>query len=143
MSDLPTNLQTIVDDFTMMEGEEKLEYLLELAERLPPLPDHLRAKRDEMDVVHECMTPVFLDAERNSNGGFHFHFDVSPESPTVRGFAELLRSGLDGVRLDELMAVPAEFYLRLGLQRVLSGQRLNGISAILAHMKKVAQAAQA
>lgn len=140
MTDLPANLQTIVDDFAMMEGEEKLEYLLELAGRLPPLPEHLKGKRDEMDVVHECMTPVFLDAAKNG-GRYEFFFDVSPESPTVRGFAELLREGLNGVTLEELLGVPAEFYLRLGLQRVLSGQRLNGISAILAHMKKVAQSA--
>ena len=42
-----------------------------------------------------------------------------------------------GVTLPELLAVPTEFYLGLGLQQVLSGQRLTGIGAILAHIKRV------
>ena len=52
MSDLPQKLQDIVDDFALLEGQEKLEYLLELADRLPPLPEWLLAKRDSMEIVH-------------------------------------------------------------------------------------------
>lgn len=141
MDSLPPRLELIVDDFASMEGEEKLEYLLELARTLPPLPAALQARKDEMDVVHECMTPVFVHAEKSDDETLAFYLDVSPEAPTVRGFAALLQDGLNGVTLDELMAVPTEFYLKMGLQGFLSGQRLNGIGAILAHMKKVAQAA--
>ena len=41
MTGLPHKLQAIIEDFRLLEGQEKLEYLLELAERLPPLPDWL------------------------------------------------------------------------------------------------------
>ncbi|MBP6802648.1 MAG: SufE family protein, partial [Chloroflexi bacterium] len=61
--------------------------------------------------------------------------------PTVRGFAALLQDGLDGLTPAAVTAVPNEFYLQMGLQSVLSGQRLNGIAAILAHMKTLAQTA--
>lgn len=139
MSELPIPLQTIVEDFQAIEGQEKLEYLLELADRLPSLPERLAARRDSMDVVHECMTPVFIHAERVDADRIRFHLDVAEESPTVRGYATILQEGLSGATLDEILAVPLEFYLQLGLQQVLSGQRLNGIGAILAHMKRVAQ----
>jgi sulfur transfer protein SufE len=39
MSDLPHRLQEIVGDFSFCEGQEKLEYLLELSDNLTPLPD--------------------------------------------------------------------------------------------------------
>jgi cysteine desulfuration protein SufE len=136
---LPPRLGEIVDDFALMEGEEKLEYLLEMARRLPPLPGRLVAQKDRMDVVHECQTPVFVHAEKRADGRYTFFLDVSPEAPTVRGFAAILQIGLNDVTLEQLMAVPTEFYLQMGLQSVLSGQRLNGIAAILAHMKRVAQ----
>ncbi len=138
MSELPERLQEIVDDFAMLEGQEKLEYLLELADRLPPLPDWLLAKRDSMEVVHECMTTVFVHVTRGEDGRLSFYLDVPPESPTVRGYATILSEGLTGTTLDEVMAVPTEFYLQMGLQQVLSGQRLTGIGAILAHMKRLA-----
>lgn len=138
MSDLPHRLQEIVEDFSFCEGQEKLEYLLELSDALTPLPDWLHAKRDSMDEVHECMTPVFIYAELQ-NGKLHYHFDIPPESPTVRGFAATLQQGLDGATTEQILAIPNEFYLEMGLQEVLTGQRLNGISAILAHMKVLAR----
>ncbi len=138
MSDLPAKLQEIVEDFNYCEGQEKLEYLLEFAERLPDLPAHLAGQHDKMDEVHECMSPVFIYAERD-NGRVTYHFDIPPEAPTVRGFATILKEGLDGLSPDQIQAIPGEFYFQMGLQHVLTGQRLNGIGAILAHMKTLAQ----
>ncbi|RMG89305.1 MAG: SufE family protein [Chloroflexi bacterium] len=138
MTQLPARLQEIVEDFSYCEGQEKLEYLLQFAESLPPLPEWLYDKRDQMDHVHECMTPVFVYAEEK-NGRLTFHFDIPPESPTVRGYAAILQQGLQGVTPTELLAIPDDFYYQMGLQHVLSAQRLNGISAILAHMKALAQ----
>jgi cysteine desulfuration protein SufE len=137
MSQLPERLQVIVDDFQALEGREKLEYLLEFAQSLPPLPARLADKRDEMAQVHECMTPVFIYAEKE-NGRLTYHFDIPPEAPTVRGYAAILQQGLAGTTPEEVLAVPAEFYLEMGLQSVMSGQRLNGMGAILAHMKTLA-----
>lgn len=141
MSELPEGLQTIVEDFSLLEGQEKLEYLMELSERLPPLPEWLLAERDSMEVVHECMTTVFVRAVKEDDGTLSFYLDVPYEAPTVRGYATILQEGLSGTTLDEIMAVPTEFYLQMGLQQVLSGQRLTGIGAILAHMKRIAQEA--
>ncbi len=138
MSNLPAKLQEIVEDFNYCEGQEKLEYLLEFAERLPDLPAHLAGQHDKMDEVHECMSPVFIYAERD-NGRVTYHFDIPPEAPTVRGFATILKEGLDGLSPDQIQAIPNEFYFQMGLQHVLTGQRLNGIGAILAHMKTLAQ----
>jgi cysteine desulfuration protein SufE len=142
MSELPSKLQTIVQDFGELEGQEKLEYLLELADRLPPLPEWLLGRRDSMDIVHECMTAVFIYAELEADGGVRFYIDVPPEGPTVRGYATILQEGLSGETAAAVAAVPTEFYLQMGLQQVLSGQRLNGIGAILEHMKRVAAEAR-
>ncbi|MEJ2748281.1 MAG: SufE family protein [Anaerolineae bacterium] len=138
MSDLPAKLQEIVEDFNFCQGQEKLEYLLEFAERLPDLPPHLAGQHASMDEVHECMSPVFILAEKD-NGRVIYHFDIPREAPTVRGFATILKEGLDGLSPDQIQAVPNEFYFQMGLQDVLTAQRLNGIGAILAHMKTLAR----
>ena len=137
MSRLPQRMQEIVEDFSFCKGQEKLEYLLELADTLLPLPAWLHDKRDSMEEVHECMTPVFVYAEREGEK-YHYHFDIPPESPTVRGFAAVMQQGLDGATAEQIQAIPNQFYFETGLQEVLSGQRLNGIGAILAHMKTLA-----
>jgi cysteine desulfuration protein SufE len=139
MGDLPARLQEIVEDFNYCQGQEKLEYLLEMAQQLEPLPAWLEGERERMEEVHECMSPVFMTAEE-ADGRLAYHFDIPPESPTVRGFAAILQQGLNGSTPAQVLAVPDQFYLQMGLQNVLSGQRLNGISAILAHMKTLARA---
>lgn len=140
MSNLPPRLEQIVEDFSYCEGTEKLELLLQYAEQLPALPDWLQGKQAEMDQVHECLTPVFIYPE-NKDGRFYFHFDIPPESPTVRGFAAVLQEGLAGCATAEITAVPDAFHQQMGLQTVLSGQRLNGITAMLAHIKSLVQPA--
>ena len=134
---IPPRLQEIIEDFNWLEGREKLELLLEFSEKLPPLPEWLKDKRDRMDRVHECMTPVSLYAE-TEEGKMRFYFDIPPEAPTVRGYAALLAEGVQGITPEEVLAIPKDFYLEMGLHQVLSHQRMNGIAAILAHMKRLA-----
>ena len=136
-SALPPRLQEIVDDFQLAEGQEKLELLLDFARNMPPLPEWLHDKRDAMDQVHECMTPVFVFAE-NQSGKLSFHFDVPPESPTVRGYAALLGEGVQGATPEDILHIPADFYQEMGLQDVLSPRRLQGVHTILAYIKRLA-----
>ena len=67
-----------------------------------------------------------------------FYFDVPEESPTVRGYAALMADGLRGATPQQVLSLPGDFYQHMGLDQVLSHQRLNGIVAILAHMKRLA-----
>jgi cysteine desulfuration protein SufE len=136
-ADLPVRLAAIVEDFNLCEGREKLELLLQYAESLPPLPGWLEGKQAEMEAVPECMTPVSVAAEERG-GGMVFHFSVPAESPTVRGYASIMASGLNGATPQEVLALPADFYLSMGLQEVVSAQRLNGMAAIVAHVKRLA-----
>lgn len=133
---IPLRLHEIIEDFQFCEGREKIELLIQYAESLPPLPKWLEEDRAEMDQVHECMTPVFIHAEK-TDPGLEFHFDVPAESPTVRGFASIMKQGLDHSQPEEILKIPGDFFTAMDLDKVLSYQRLNGFSAILAHMKQL------
>ena len=135
---LPNKLQEIVDDFASMSREEKLETLIAYAESMPDLPERFQEERSKMEAVPECMTPVFIIAEKDSNGGILFHLDIPKQSPTVRGLASILTNGLNGCTLEEILSVPADFYTPMNLQEAVSQQRLNGFIGVLAHMKQVA-----
>ena len=137
---IPERLQEIVEDFEILEGQEKLMYLLELSEELPDLPERLQAIRDQFGQVHECMSPVFIHAEVD-DGRMQYYFDIPREAPTVRGYGMILSVGLSGLRPEQVLQVDDMFYLKMKLQRVITGQRLNGMSAILRYMKNLAKAA--
>jgi len=135
--EMPLRLLEIIEDFQYSEGREKIELLLEYSEKLAPLPEYLQKHHDSMDFVEECMTQVYVIAE-DAEGGLRFYFDVPVESPTVRGFAAILSEGLKGATVQQVLALSTELYTQMGLEQVLSMQRLNGFSAILAHLKRIA-----
>ncbi len=134
---IPSRLQEIIEDFQFCEGREKIELLLEYAEKMPPLPDRLQKNHDSMDFIEECMTPVYVATEE-TDAGLRFYFDVPVESPTVRGFAAILGEGLEGATEKQILSLSTDLYSQMGLEKLLSMQRLNGFSAILAHLKRIA-----
>ncbi len=137
MENIPIRLAQIIQDFSQSDGQEKIELLLDYAGKMPVLPNQSQHKRDEMDFVEECMTPVYVLADVTDRR-FRFYFDVPAESPTVRGFAAILAEGLEGATAEQILALPNDFFRQMGLESVLSLQRLNGLTAILAHMKRLA-----
>ncbi len=137
METIPPKLAEIIEDFSLCEGREKLELLLQYADSLPPLPVEYQNHPERMNQVHECMTPVFIQAKRDQ-GQITYYFDVPAEAPTVRGFAAVMGAGINGSSPAEVLAIPSDFYVQMGLDQVLTQRRLNGISAILAYMKRLA-----
>jgi cysteine desulfuration protein SufE len=137
-SGLPARLEEIIADFELCEGREKLELLLDYARSFPVFPAHLQHP-EQMEEVPECMTPVQMSSEVKE-GGIYYYFVVPEESPTVRGYAAMMMEGLNGSSPEQVLAIPVDFYLRTGLQHVLTPQRLNGMAAILAHVKRRAAA---
>ncbi len=137
MNHIPEGLQEIIEEFEFSDGREKIELLLNYAARMPALPEELAGNRDGMDLVEECMTPVYVASESKANH-MTFYFDVPEESPTVRGFAAILAAGLEGATPEDVLRVPGDFFYAMGLEGMLTMQRMNGFSAILAHMKRLA-----
>jgi cysteine desulfuration protein SufE len=133
---MPEKLQVIVDQFAAAPRELRVQALLDYSRKVPPLPADLAADRDRLEQVHECQTPFFLATEIDAQGAVHLFFDCPPEAPTVRGFAGILRAGLDGEPWEDVVAVPAGFYSKMGLQEVVSALRLRGMGAILARLKR-------
>src|SRR5581483_10453787 len=121
----PPKLQRIVDLFAGAPKDLRLQALLEYSRKVPPLPEHLAGHRDQMEQVVECQTP-FLLTEVDGERRVHLWFDVPAEAPTTRGFAGILREGLEGATAEEVLATPNDFYEELGLADVISSLRLRG-----------------
>jgi cysteine desulfuration protein SufE len=125
-----------VDDFAASPKAMRLELLLDFANSLPPLPEHLAADRSGLEQVVECQTPFFVAAEPGPDGRVALHFDAPPEAPTTRGYAGVLSAGLSGATAEEILATPSDFYTAMGLSELISPLRLRGMGAILGRVKR-------
>ena len=130
---IPAPLQEIVDAFRAAPKSLRLPLLLEYAERLPPLPPGMEGA---LERVHECQTPLFLRATTDEAGRVSLAFEAPEEAPTTRGFAAVVHAGLQGRSVDEVLAVPDDFYSDMGLVELISPLRLRGMGAIVARVKR-------
>jgi len=132
---LPTRLAETREDFLALGVRDRLQLLLDFAGELPELPAHLRDHPDLLERVEECQSPVYLFVEV-ADGVVHLHATAPPESPTTRGFASILVQGLDGLSVDEVLAVPADYPQSLGLAEAVSPLRVRGMTGMLARIMR-------
>lgn len=133
---MPARLDRYIARLSAADRNTRLETLLELSTKLPPLPAPLlAAKARGEQLVPECQTPVHLWVEV-TGGAVHLHADVPRESPTVRGFVSLLIQALDGLPPEEIAAVPDDLLHALGLDDALGMMRTQGLSAIVRRVKR-------
>lgn len=131
---LPPKLDQIVRLMAGSPKDLKIEALLDYSRRVPDLPPDI--ERDDLEQVHECLTPFFVLTEVDDEGAVHFFFEAPQESPTIRGFAGILIGGLEGESVEAVTSVPEDFFHAMGLDEVITPQRLNGMVAILRRIKR-------
>ena len=144
-SRLPPQLAELVDEFAEVGPRDRLQLLLELSQELPELPGRYTDAAESMEQVPECQSPLFLAVEveppeQGDDRRVHLFFSAPPEAPTTRGFASILRTGLDGEPAADVLEVPDDFYVALGLGQAVSPLRLRGMAAMLARIKNQVRA---
>jgi cysteine desulfuration protein SufE len=131
---MPAPLAEVVSDFAELQGQDKLNLLLEFANDLPDLPAEL--EEAAMEPVVECQSPLFLHVDAANPDRVRLYFSAPAEAPTTRGFASILAAGLDEQPAADILAVPGDFYVDLGLAELISPLRLRGMSAMLTRIKR-------
>ena len=136
--DLPTAFAEIAEDFSTATTRQRLDLLLEFSDELPALPERFHDARDSLERVDECQSPVFLTVEVDADADrtVHLFFDAPAEAPTTRGFAGILHAGLDGLGAAQVLAVPDDAPMRLGLAEAVSPLRLRGMVGMLGRIKR-------
>ena len=133
------SLQQYIARMSAADRSTRLETLLDLAARLPPLPPELQHESGrEARRVPECQTAVYLWAEVR-NGAVRHAAEVPRESPTVRGFVSLLVDALDGRSPAEVSAVPDDLLHALRLDDALGMTRTQGLTAIVRRFKRAVE----
>jgi cysteine desulfuration protein SufE len=125
----------IADDFSSLVGNEKLELLIEISEKLPPLPERYVDHPDLMERVEECQSPVYLFVEVNE-GLVNVFLTAPREAPTTRAFAGILHSALDGESVETVLNFDDDYPSMLGITELVSPLRMRGIRGMLARIKR-------
>ncbi len=128
-------VRAVVEDFQALQGNDRLQMLLEYSEALPELDAKFGDNPELLERVEECQSPVFIAVEGNSEQ-ISLHFSAPREAPTTRGFASALNSALNGLSAREILDVSDDFPSELGLDQLISPLRVRGMRGMLARIKR-------
>lgn len=124
------------DDFALLDDwRDKVEMIIDLGKELPPLPEVLKT---EASKVRGCQSQVWLVAEPETNGRIHLRADS--DAVLVKGLISLLLRLYDRRTPEEILANPPDVLERIGLSRLLTPGRSNGLYAMVGRIRGIAEA---
>lgn len=122
MTALP-QLSSILDDYELLDGEERYRLLIDLGKTLEPMPDSLKTDATR---VRGCSASVWLYPTRLDDGRLHFLADSN--AAITKGIVALVVSAVQDRTPQEVMATDIRQALEpFDLSRQLSSNRTQGI----------------
>ena len=132
--------EEIIDDLGFFDNwEERYGYIIDLGKELPEMPDALRTA-DRL--VKGCQSNVWMEVDTGAEGTLQFSLDS--DAFIVRGLLVLVLAAFHNKTAAQIIDFDIDGYFeRLDLERHLSPTRGNGLRAIVAKIRAIAQAALA
>jgi cysteine desulfuration protein SufE len=123
----------IIEDFSFLpQWDERYAYLIELGQKMEPLPNEYRT---EENIVRGCQSLVWL--HRECRDGI-VYFQADSNSLIVKGLAALLMRVFSGQPAEDVLKADLAFFEQTGLNKHLSSQRANGLMAMIDEIKTLA-----
>lgn len=127
------NLAILLEEIRPIpDHREQLAYLIERAGTYPPLPPQDRLEEHR---IRGCISSVWLLGKQD---GDVWQFRTDADSPMVRGLAWLYRDLYEGLPTGEILSGRNTLLRDLGLANLLSGTRLQGLSALDTRFRQIA-----
>ena len=131
---LPTS-EEIIDDLAFFDDwEQRYQYIIDLGKALPAMSE---ADKTEERLVRGCQSSVWL---KSQSQGEQLHFEVASDAIIVNGLLALVMAAYQDKSAAQILAFDIDGYFHsLDLERHISPTRGNGLRAIVAKIRALAE----
>ncbi len=115
VADIPEKLQSLLDVLGGMERTDRIQMLIDIAQRFRPVPARIAARPYPADhKVPGCESEAYVWAEPNADGTLNFHFAVeNPQGISAMALSAILGEYLSGKPLAQVLALQPEIIYEL------------------------------
>jgi len=133
MAALPA-LDDILDEYEMLESEDRYRLLIDLGRKLEPMPDALKTDATK---VRGCAASVWVYPQRSDDGRLHFLADSN--AAITKGIVALVLSAVQDRLAEDVAGMDVAAALApFDLSRQLSANRTQGIPSMIALVRDTA-----
>ena len=134
MTGLPP-LQDILDEYELLEGEDRYRLLIDLGRKLEPMPEALKTDATK---VRGCSASVWVYPTTTEDGRLHFLADSN--AAITKGIVALILSAVQDKPAEEVAAMDVtEALAPFELRKHLSANRTQGVPNMIALIRETAQ----
>ena len=122
------------DNLRMLEGHDRLHYLIDKAKDLEPLPD---AVKIEDNRTRGCASKLWLIGGVKDDGTMMYQVDG--DAHISKGTAKLVTDIVNGEHRSAVANLTVESFTPLGIKELLTMQRQNGLGELIDRIIRIAQ----
>ena len=123
------------ENLKMLQGHDRLQYLVDKAKEVEPLPD---AAKIDSNRIHGCASKLWIIGGANEDN--HMHYLVDGDAFITKGTAKVVTDIVNGADKDEVAKLTVEDFTPLGIKELLTLQRQNGLGEIITRIIRLANA---
>ena len=128
-------LQDILDEYELLEGEDRYRLLIDLGRELDPMPEALKTDATK---VRGCSASVWVYPTSTDDGRLHFLADSN--AAITKGIVALILSAVQDKPAEEVAAMDVtEALAPFELRKHLSANRTQGVPNMIALIRETAQ----
>ena len=136
MNNIKKNLKDIREGFTILSGQDKLVYLIDLGKKLDliDIKDQINENK-----IHACTSQTWIKLVYN---GENVSFKANSESTMVKGLLKIIQIGFNGTEQKDILNFIDEFdsakdlFAWINIGTTISSQRQNGFIGSLNYIKE-------
>jgi cysteine desulfuration protein SufE len=128
-------LKDILEEYEMLEGEDRYRLLIDLGRQLDPMPDALKTAATK---VRGCSASVWVYPTTTEDGRLHFLADSN--AAITKGIVALILSAVQDRPAEQIACMDVtEALAPFELRKHLSANRTQGVPNMIALVRETAQ----
>ena len=121
------------ENLKMLEGHDRLQYLVDKAKEVEPLPD---AVKTEDNRIHGCASKLWIIGGANEENKMQYRVDG--DAFITKGTAKVVTDLVNGEHKSEVANLTVENFTALGIKELLTLQRQNGLGELIHRIIRIA-----
>ena len=122
------------DNLRTLEGHDRLQYLVDKAKEVEPLPD---AAKTEDNRIHGCASKLWIIGGAKEDGTMMYQVDG--DAHITKGTAKVVTDIVNGEHRSVIANLTVDSFTPLGIKELLTMQRQNGLGELKTRIIRIAQ----
>ncbi len=122
------------DNLRLLEGHDRLHYLIDKAKELEPLPEQVKTEENR---IRGCASKLWLIGGVREDGTMMYQVDG--EAHISKGTAKVVTDIVNGEHRSSVANLTVDSFEPLGIKELLTMQRQNGLGELIDRIIRIAQ----